>query len=338
MRIQEHIPLQDFTTFKLPCTARFFAVVTTVEELQEAVQYAKGNSVPLFVLGGGSNTIFQKETIDALVVKNEIQGITVVDGDDVSKTVRFGAGLPWNDVVAYTVDHDLSGIEAMAKIPGTTGATPIQNVGAYGQEIKDTLVELEALNIETDLLEIFLNEDCDFAYRDSIFKHDAQGKYVITSVTLRLKTTPPGIPHYPGVLEYLTLKGISTPTVKDIADVIGEIRSTKLPDPAQIASVGSFFKNPIVEASVYEKIKKDYPNVKAFAVEDKYKIPAGWLIDAMGYKGKVVGNLEFYPNNALVVVNRGGATFGELQMLIDDVIHSVEATFGITLEPEPVFV
>ena len=338
MHIQEYINIQELTTFKLPCTARFFCVVKTVSELQEAIQYAQKNNVQLFVLGGGSNTIFQNDTIDALVVKNEIDGIAVVDGDDVSTTVRFGAGLPWDDVVNYTVAHDLAGIEAMAKIPGTAGATPIQNVGAYGQEIKDTLTELEAIEIATGASEVFLNEDCHFAYRDSIFKQDAKGKYIITSITLRLHKTPPTIPHYPGVREYLTQKGIDAPTVRDIADAIGDIRSTKLPDPEHIASVGSFFKNPIVEASVYEKIKAEYPNVKAFEVEDKYKIPAGWLIDAMGYKGKVVGKLEFYPNNALVVVNRGGATFGELQMLIDDVIHSVEATFGITLEPEPVFV
>ncbi len=333
--------LQDisaYTTFKLPAKAVSLVRISSAEEARMAVLDASRQKLPIVILGGGSNTIFQKEHIEGVVIKNEILGMKIISENDTSALVQIGAGVPWDDAVNFAVENDLSGIEAMAKIPGTTGATPIQNVGAYGQEIKDTLEELEALNMETGEIEIFLNEDCYFSYRDSIFKHEAKGKYLITSVTLRLHKTPPSVPHYPGVQEYFSKEGITSPTLQDIAKAIAAIRSSKLPDPEHIASVGSFFKNPIVEASVYEKIKAEYPNVKAFPVDEKYKIPAGWLIDTLGYKGKIVGNLEFYPNNALVIVNKGGATFTELNALIHDVISNVEKHFGIMLEPEPVFI
>jgi UDP-N-acetylmuramate dehydrogenase len=339
MEIGENIPLHLYTTFRMGGEAQYFFSVTSEEELIEALSFAEKKSLSVWILGGGSNILIPDEKkIQAVVIKIAITGFDVITDTKDGAEIKVGAGEVWDGVVGKTVSMGLAGLEALSAIPGTVGGTPVQNVGAYGQEVKNVIKSVRVYDrIEKQFRE-FSNEECQFAYRDSIFKHEGKDRYVITVVTFSLSKSEPIVPQYPGVTAYFEKENIHNPTLEEIRKAIIAIRARKLPDPKEIASVGSFFKNPIVSKEKGEEVKALYHNAVIFPVgEDKAKIGAGWLIETLGFKGAVFGNLGFYEHNALVVVNHGGATHGELVELIAMVQNAAKEKFGITLEPEPIF-
>ncbi len=340
MQIEEDVNIARHTTFRMGGFARYFARAKSVADLKKAYHFAQKKGLAVIVLGGGSNTIFPSGgTLRGLVLKIEVKGFKIISENKTSANIEVGAGENWDGIVARTVKLGLSGLEALSAIPGTAGATPIQNVGAYGAETKDVLVSLEAFDIKTGKMRTFKNKDCKFGYRDSIFKREAKGKYIITSLVLKLSRRNPAAPDYPGVKKYFIEKGIAKPTLGQIREAIIAIRASKLPDPRDIASVGSFFKNPFVTSVHHKKLEKNFPNIVAFPVsKTKVKIGAGWLIDTLGLKGKKFGRLLLYPNNALVIVNTGGATQEELLKLVRFIQEQVKNTFGIEIEPEPIII
>ncbi len=340
MEIEEFVDISQHTTFRMGPTARYFAVAKNMEDLKYGCNFAKSKNLFLFILGSGSNIIFsQSDVFDAVVLKLELPGFEVAEENENDAIIKIGAGEIWDNVVKRSVEMGLWGIEAMSWIPGTAGATPIQNVGAYGTEIADVLISLEAYEVATGEMREFSREQCKFSYRDSLFKQKAKDKYIIASITIRLSKEPGVAPDYPGVKKYFEEKGISNPTLSQIRQAIIDIRNVKLPDPKEIASVGSFFKNPFIDESQYEKLKQVYPNIIAFPIEGGgYKIGAGWMLETLGLKGQQFGKLQFYFNNALVMTNRGGATFPELESVVNDTKMKVKEAFGIELEVEPTII
>lgn len=339
MEERKDIEIKDYTTMGIGGKVATMLHIRTNEDIVAAVELAHKEGKQLFVLGEGSNTIFADKDHDVVVAKMEIPGFEVVSDAKDFSIITVGAGENWDSVVSRSVELGLSGIEAMSAIPGTTGATPFQNVGAYGQEIKDTLVSLAAYDTKTNEFVILENANCQFGYRDSIFRSTEKDRYIISSITLKLLKKAPAIPNYPGVLKYFSETGIEKPTLEEIRNAIIEIRSTKLPDPKKIKNNGSFFKNPIVEAGVAEGLKKSYPEATIFPLSaEKSKISAGWLIENAGLKGKDFGEMKVYEHNALVLVNKGSASFADLEAARDTVISSVQNKFGITLEPEPIII
>lgn len=340
MSIQEYIDLKDYTTFRLSSKARYFIIARSIEDLRAGFGFAEEQKLPAFILGSGSNIILsQADVFEAVVLKIEIPGFEVIEETSDQTVITVGAGENWDDVVSRAVRMNLSGIEAMSLIPGTAGATPIQNVGAYGREIADVLISLEVYDIASGEVRTMSKTECQFSYRDSIFKHEAKGKYVITSVTLQLSKAQPTVPDYPGVQKYFEDHGITNPTLKQIREAIIAIRTIKLPDPKDVASVGSFFKNPFVSKEQYESLREKYPEIIAFPqAGDRYKIGAGWMLETLGLRGKAFGNLLFYPGNALVIVNKGQATFPELFSLVEETKTKIKAAFDIELQEEPIII
>ncbi len=338
--MHHNVALARYSTFRMGSTAAYFASVSSLPEIEECLSFADANNLPVIVLGGGSNTIFASvEPLNAFVIKIDSKGKKIISTNENSTLVEIGAGENWDDVVAWSVENNLSGIEMLSAIPGTSGATPIQNVGAYGGEIKNVLVSLRAYDRHSRSVVTLSNTDCGFGYRDSIFKKDARDRYIILSITLRLSPHAPEAPEYPGVKKYFDEKGIVSPTLLQIREAIVAIRAHKLPDPRDIASVGSFFKNPFIETQKALTLKTKYPTLAVFPVsETQAKIGAGSLLDTLGLRGKVFGNLSLYAGNALVIVNNGQTRPEELLELKEYIISEVEKKFGITLEPEPVFV
>ncbi|HPI06933.1 MAG TPA: UDP-N-acetylmuramate dehydrogenase [Saprospiraceae bacterium] len=330
--IQQNISLLPYNTFGIDAKAAFFTEVFSVPELQEVL---KSGIRPVLVLGGGSNMLLTKD-VDGLVVKNSIGGIQVLEGEGNTVHVRAGAGIVWHDLVCWAVEHHFGGIENLSLIPGTVGASPVQNIGAYGVELKDVFVDLEAVDLNTGSVKIFNREACRFGYRDSVFKHEEKGKYCITSVTFALTRNEHFLNYsYGDIRKTLETNGIAEPAIGDISRAIIQIRSSKLPDPAKIGNCGSFFKNPETARFVLDKIQETHPQVVSYDLPDgRVKIPAGWLIEQCGWKGKRVGNTGCYEKQALVLVNHGGATGEEVKKLAYEIIDSVEKTFGIRLEPE----
>ncbi len=331
--MQEHVQLLPYNTFGLPAEAEFFAEISTREELQTILQ---SNTRPVFVLGGGSNILITRD-LPGLVIKNAIGGIEIIQTVDNEVLVKAGGGVVWHDFVLWAVAQDLGGVENLSLIPGTVGAAPVQNIGAYGVEIKDVLVSLEAVELGSGNLRVFQQAECRFGYRDSIFKREAKGKYCITSVTFRLSRQEHRInTSYGDIQKTLAEMGITGAAgVRDVSRAIVQIRSSKLPDPAVLGNCGSFFKNPEVPSSVSERVLAAYPQAPHFKLANGLvKIPAGWLIEQCGWKGRRVGNTGCYEKQALVLVNYGGATGKEVQALAQAIIDSVDAAFGIRLEAE----
>ena len=338
LKIQEYVNIASYTTFQLSAQARYFTVLTEKQYIAEIVLKAKNDfKIPLYFLGSGSNTIFGTTTVNKFIVVSQIKGFSVITEDENNISIQIGAGENWDDIVARTVEMNLSGIEAMSAIPGTVGATPVQNVGAYGQEIKDTLVSVECYDMNTDSYVTISNTECQFGYRESIFKSSQKGRYVILSITLQLSKKSPKMPEYPGVKAYFIERNIEHPTLQQIRDTIIEIRKSKLPNPTVVKNCGSFFKNPIVEKNVADELQNKYPDIKVFPVDDeKIKIPAGWLIEQAGLKGSTFGPISVYDKNALVLVNNGtNTTIDDLKNAIDKIVSIVREKFGITLEAEP---
>lgn len=336
MEIQTNIPLKDYTTMRLGGPARFMATATTPEIIASLIRQAKKHNLPFFILGGGSNVIVHDEGFKGMVILNRITGFEVKNQDNASVTIKIGAGENWDSIVARTTDMGLTGIEALSAIPGTAGATPVQNVGAYGQEVADVLVELEAYNTRTDAFVILKNEDCGFAYRSSVFKELKTRHHVILNITLRLRVGNPKAPFYDSLQAYLDKNHISYYTPKIIRDAVIAIRSNKLPDPSIYPNTGSFFKNPIIETWQYEALLKEYTDMPGFKMdEDHIKVPAGWLIDKAGMKNYQAHGMKTFDNNALVFINESANSYNDLKAFKDDIYGAVRDMFRIQLEQEP---
>ncbi len=324
--------LLPFNTFGIAARAAHFTDVTSVDELRQVLQQAVP---PVLILGGGSNVLFTQDW-PGTVVRNAIRGIGVVRRFKHRAWVRIGGGENWHGFVQWAVGQNLGGVENLSLIPGSVGAAPVQNIGAYGVELKDVFVSLEAVELATGKTRRFSRADCRFGYRDSVFKQTEKGRYGITSVTLSLSTGRHRIhTAYGDITKTLGDMGVSQPGIAEVSAAIIRIRSAKLPDPARIGNCGSFFKNPEVARAVYEKILQTHPAAPHYDLPDsRVKIPAGWLIEQCGWKGKRVGNTGCHDKQALVLVNHGGATGTEVVALAHAIMESVEKTFGVGLEPE----
>lgn len=324
----------QYTTFKLRSQAQNMLIFQGGNIVDFFNQIPKDHKV--FILGGGSNIILPPELSNTTVVKIENKGIEIVSEDAKDVIIKVASGEVWDDVVAWSVSKNLSGVEALSAIPGTVGGTPIQNVGAYGSEIKDVLVSVEAYNIEKNEIVNISNQECKFGYRDSIFKNEWKGRFVITHIIIKLKKDDPSIPDYKGVHEYFKNKNIEKPNLKQIRDAIIEIRWSKLPKPNVLPNCGSFFENPIIEKSFADKLKMDYSDMPEYNIDnDHVKIPAGWLVEHAGLKGVTFDNVGTYEKNALVLINTGDATQKDVINARNKIIEKVYQKFGITLESEP---
>ncbi len=333
MEILHNQSLKNYNTFGIDAKAKNFVIAHTTDQLREILLENRGKEI--FVLGGGSNMLLTKD-IDALVIHIGIKGMEIVNEDDDHALVKSMSGENWHQFVLYTISQDLGGLENMSLIPGNVGTTPIQNIGAYGTEIKDTMVECEAMEIATGKVRKFAREECNFGYRESIFKNEEKGKYIILSVTFRLTKRNHKInTAYGDIQKHLADAGISEPGLKDVSDAVIAIRQSKLPDPRILGNSGSFFKNPIVPTEVYERAKAEYPEMPHYPVSDReVKVPAGWLIEKAGFKGLRFGDAGVHKNQALVLVNYGNATGAEILELSQKIQASVKEKFGIDIEAE----
>ncbi len=330
--IQENFNLRPYNTFGIEVFANRFGKFSTISELK-ALLNLRGDDDLLF-LGGGSNVLFT-QNFDGLVLRNELKGIERVNEDESHVWIKSGAGEVWHDLVLYCVKNNYGGIENLSLIPGSVGASPMQNIGAYGVEIKDVFSSLEALNLATGEIDVFDKEACKFGYRESVFKRKLKGKYVITSVTFKLTKTHTINSSYGAIEAELAKMSISNPTIVDISNAVIAIRSSKLPNPAEIGNAGSFFKNPVVEQKVLEKIQANYENVPNYPANEGFvKLAAGWLIEQAGWKGKTFGTYGVHALQALVLVNYSDATGNEIFELSSQIIADIEAKFGVTLERE----
>jgi UDP-N-acetylmuramate dehydrogenase len=334
MNIQQHYSLKQLNTFGINATCSYFTEASTAEELKSILSLPQFKHIPKLILGGGSNILFTQD-FDGLVIKNNIKGIILLGEDESYYYVKAGAGVVWHDLVLYCINNNYGGLENLSLIPGSVGAGPIQNIGAYGVEIKDYLLELEALEIETLSVKTFSNVDCKFGYRNSVFKTSLKNKYIITSVTYRLLKNPVLNTSYGAIEQELQQMGVKNKSIKAISDAVCNIRNSKLPNPAVLGNAGSFFKNPEITEMEYNTLKDKHPNIVGYNAEPgKVKVAAGWLIEQCGWKGKTLGHAGVHKNQSLVLVNYGQASGNEIYNLSEQIIESVKNTFGILLERE----
>ena len=335
MTILENVDLQSLNTFGLKVSTSRFVTITSVEDAKALFQSPLFKKNKHLILGGGSNMLFTKD-FDGLVVKVELRGIEILNENEDAVTLKVGAGENWHQFVLHCVERNWGGVENLSLIPGTVGAAPIQNIGAYGVEIKNIITSVEAMEIDTGKVKTFSNSECNFGYRDSIFKQSEKDKYLISSITLILtKKNHQFNTSYGAIEEILKQQGISHPTVKSISDAVIQIRRSKLPDPQVVGNAGSFFKNPTIDNKLYESIKKDHPSFPSYPSADGLvKIPAAWLIEQCGWKGKTFDHIGVHKNQALVLVNYGGGEGNKIWQLALDIKASVQQKFNITLQPE----
>lgn len=335
--IQSNISLKNHNTFGIDATCEAFINIESVDVLKSVL---KSNALPFQILGGGSNILLIKNHYPQLFIKNSIKGIRIVHSSDEHAVVEIGSGESWHGFVMWAVEHNLGGVENLSLIPGTVGASPIQNIGAYGVELKNVFVKLEALNLQTLDIETFTNEECQFGYRDSIFKREIKGKYFITRVFLQLTRTHHTLHvEYGDIKKILSENGFDTPSIRDVSEVIIAIRQSKLPDPKVIGNAGSFFKNPEIPADAFEQLKQDFPQIVGYpatpeAGAKRVKVAAGWLIEQSGWKGKRYGNVAVHERQALVLVNYGKGSGLQIKQLAERIQASVREKFGIELTPE----
>ncbi len=332
--IKSDINLAPYNTLHIRSKAKSFISIKSIEQLKQLL-HSWGDDPPrYFILGGGSNVLFVDD-FDGLVIHVDMTGRTVVREDEDHLWLALGSGENWHDTVMYCVEQGWGGIENLALIPGTVGAAPIQNIGAYGVELKDVFESLRAVELETGEERIFSREECSFGYRDSVFKNKLKGRYLVAEVTLKLSKDPEANTSYGSIRKGLEERGIEDPGIGDVCDMVIDIRNSKLPSPEDLGNAGSFFKNPVVSRQKYEQLKRDYPTVPGYELNDiEIKVPAGWLIEQTGWKGRVVGNAGTYKQQALVIVNHGGATGEEILQLANRIKESVKQQFGIELIPE----
>lgn len=333
MLISSGKSLRGLTSIKIGGTAKFLSIITCEGDLNEFFQFSKGEKVPMIVVGELTNTFFKDDELKALIAMMNIRGIRIMEDFGDSTIIEVKAGENWDRVVSWAVSRDLSGIESMSGIPGSMGAGPVQNIGAYGTELSDVFIRARVFDRRDETYkELSLNE-CDFSYRNSIFKN-LNNPYIIVSVTMELKKAKPEIPAYKDVETYFK-KAKRRPTLKQIRNAILDIRSKKLPDPKLIPNCGSFFVNPIVSKDVAEKLLEKFPKMPYFEVESGIKLFAGWLIENTGLKGKDFGNVAIYKQNALVITTNGKASYKELQSVVNEIVERVRENFGVVLEQEP---
>ncbi|ALM06485.1 UDP-N-acetylenolpyruvoylglucosamine reductase [Sediminicola sp. YIK13] len=333
MTIQENISLKQYNTFGIDAKARYFCEITSLEELREALELE--GYPEKFILSGGSNMLITKD-ISALVLYIHIKGIFVEQEDENHVVLKVMAGENWHEMVLWTLDHNYGGLENLSLIPGFTGTAPIQNIGAYGVELKDCFVSCQAMDVETLELKTFTKKDCQFGYRDSFFKNEGKGKYIITSVNFRLTKKDHQLNTSYGAIETeMEQQKVLYPTIKDVSNAVVAIRKSKLPDPKELGNSGSFFKNPVLTKNEFELFIKDNPEAHYYKVSDQeYKVPAGWLIEQSGFKGKRFGDAGVHKNQALVLVNYGNASGKEIIELAQTIQKKVWDKFQIEIIPE----
>ena len=339
MTIQENISLKQYNTFGIDANAKYFVEIKSIEELILLSKHPLFSSNERLILGGGSNILLCKD-FDGIVIKIATKGIDFLNNDDKSAIIKVAAGEIWHEFVTFCVDQNIGGgIENLSLIPGCIGASPMQNIGAYGVEIKDIFKELKAFHISSGEIHTFNKEECKFGYRESVFKRDFKGQYIIIEVVFEIDKTKAYNTSYGAIQETLNERGVKNTTVKEISLAVTAIRQSKLPDPKQLGNAGSFFKNPEIPFSEYEELLIKFPQIPNYpTVEGFTKVPAGWLIEQCGWKGKVIGNTGVHKNQALVLVNYGNAKGEEIKKLAFDIIESVQNKFGITLENEVNFI
>jgi len=332
--IFENISLQPYNTFGVEAAARCFLSVATADVLV-AFLGSRDQDAPILVLGGGSNILFTRD-FDGVVLKNDIRGIDILDQDDHSVRVRAGGGEDWHAFVQWCLRQGYYGLENLSLIPGTVGAAPVQNIGAYGVEVGDRIETVEAIDLERGEACRFKADACDFAYRQSLFKARMRGRFFITAVIFRLSKQPQLITAYADVRQALAERKEATLTPQGLSDTICAIRRRKLPDPEKLANAGSFFKNPVISRPHCNELTGRFPDLPIYPLDDqRVKIAAGWMIEYCGWKGRTLGACGVYPHQALVLVNYGGASGRDILNLAEAVQASVEETFGIRLDPEP---
>jgi len=333
MHIESQKHLKRYNTFGIDVMAKKFVSVPSVSDLKTILKKHSGK--PLFLLGGGSNMLLTKN-IEALVVHLDLKGISIVSKNDAFVQLKVMAGENWHEFVQYCIKNNYGGLENLSLIPGNTGTAPIQNIGAYGVELKDTFVSCEALHIKTQELKTFSKAACQFGYRNSVFKNELKGDYIITSVTFQLTTNNHRLKTgYGAIQEQLVSKNITNPSIKDISEAVIAIRQSKLPDPKELGNSGSFFKNPIISSEEFQQFRTHHPEAPFYEVSPtQFKIPAGWLIEKAGFKGKRFGDAGVHKNQALVLVNYGNATGEEIWELALKIQEKVKSQFGIYIQPE----
>jgi UDP-N-acetylmuramate dehydrogenase len=333
MNIQENISLKPYNTFSIEVKADYLAIFESINSLKLLLnQFA---TIPKLILGGGSNLLFTQD-FAGVVLKNNLKGIAIIEETDAEVIVKVGAGEIWHEFVLYAICQDWGGIENLSLIPGTVGAAPMQNIGAYGVEIRQVLENVEAISRTDQALHIFSNKACKFGYRESIFKHEAKDQFVITAVTFRLtKKNHQFNLSYGDIQKTLEAKNIKQPSLRAVSEAVCQIRRSKLPDPAEIGNAGSFFKNPEIPMSQFELLKAQYPALPSYPInQTTVKIPAGWLIEQAGWKGRRFGAVGVHDRQALVLVNYGGGKGQEIERLAQEIQDSVLTGFGIMLQTE----
>ena len=333
MTIGKNVSLKSFNTFGIEAKAKSFCNITSTENLKRVLK--EQHSHPLFILGGGSNMLLTQD-IEALVLHINLKGIEVVNETKNTVTINAMAGENWHNFVLWCLDHNYGGIENMSLIPGNIGTAPIQNIGAYGVELKDVFVSCEAIHIRTQTTKIFTKSDCKFGYRESVFKQDLKGEYIITSVNLELTKNNHSLRmDYGAIQAELETLNITNPTIQDISNAVIAIRQSKLPNPNDIGNSGSFFKNPIISAQQFKQLQENFPEVPSYKISDKeVKVPAGWLIEKAGFKGKRFNNYGVHNKQALVLVNYGNANGIDIYKLAQLIQTTVKRLFNIFIETE----
>tara|TARA_B100000809_G_scaffold140211_1_gene137776 strand:- start:4486 stop:5499 length:1014 start_codon:yes stop_codon:yes gene_type:complete len=333
MHIEEHKSLKTYNTFSIDCSARYFVSIQSISDLKEVLQSSIHPEI--FILGGGSNMLLTQD-IDALVIHINLKGIEIISEDKDSISLKVMAGENWHDFVEYCINHNYGGIENLSLIPGNVGTAPIQNIGAYGVELKDVFNSCSTISLNNLSEKEFNKEECKFGYRNSIFKNEEKGAFIITSVTFNLtKTNHNKSISYGAIKEYLNNLQIENPTLKEISDAVILIRKSKLPDPKELGNSGSFFKNPIINDIEFNQFHNNYPEAPYYKISNsEYKIPAGWLIEQSGFKGMRIGDAGVHKKQALVLVNYGNTTGKEIVSLSKKIQTKVKEDFGISILAE----
>ncbi len=342
MELQENVPLAPLTTIGIGGPARFFFRATSVDELREALAWAREQTQPVFILGGGSNLLISDEGFDGVVIHVDLGGV-FVESEDEFAMVKVAAGEPWDAFVAHAVENGWAGIECLSGIPGSTGATPIQNVGAYGQDVSETIVRVEALDRTSDRAVTFTNAECRFGYRASLFKNIERDRYVVLSVTFRLKRGGCATIRYPELQKYVDERGVRVDDLRGVRDAVIAIRKRKGmvldPNDPDTRSDGSFFMNPVLSSDAYERFARKAPDAPHFPAGDDVKLSAAWLIERAGFsKGFTHGNVGLSTKHTLAIINRGGGTAAEVVELVRMIQDRVRDIFGIDIHPEPNFI
>lgn len=334
MLIHENYSLKELNTFHIDASAHYFVEVASLEDIQEILSDKKKSAAKKLILGGGSNLLFTKN-VEGIVIKNNLKGILLVKEDKDYYYVKAGAGEVWHQLVMHCINNNYAGLENLSLIPGNVGASPMQNIGAYGTEIKDSFYELEAFHLNTKTVTTFNNADCKFGYRESVFKQELKNQFIITSVTFRLNKIPDFNISYGAVEAELEEMGINQLSIQAISKAVCNIRNSKLPNPAEIGNAGSFFKNPEIPQTLFLRLKNEFPTIVGYKLENgNIKLAAGWLIEQCGWKGKRVGDAGVHTLQALVLVNYANAKGNEIFDLSEKIMSSVKEKFGVELERE----